>query len=195
MIVLVLQSSPHSTTWNGHIFPLGTNSCSGTNSPEYRSVNTNRSRITSALKSNPTASKTLKQKFKEESWLEPTDDPDEDALVTLILNRIKHDVNQFQKFIHMLRDIAGMDQIENMLKSKNMHFSFLASGGVWEEMSIGMREEVTKVMWISCLVRKAIPKKEKDACMHVYIRRVNLLMSYVMLWMILSLPGSVAGQN
>ena len=73
------------------------------------------------LESNSAASKTLKQKFKEKSWLKPTDDPDDDALVTFILNRIEHDVNDFKEFTNMLRDIEGTDLILRILTSMNMH--------------------------------------------------------------------------
>ena len=71
--------------------------------------------------SNPPASKTLKEKFKEKSWLEPTDDRDDDGLVTLVLNRIEHDINQFEEFIKMLKDIEGTDLIVGILTGMNMH--------------------------------------------------------------------------
>ena len=73
------------------------------------------------LESNSAASKTLKQKFKEKSWLKPTDDRDDDGLVTLILNRIENDVNDFKEFINMLKEIEGTDQIVDILTSMNLH--------------------------------------------------------------------------
>lgn len=154
-----------------HLSTLGINSCSGKNSPEYRSVNINRSSITDALKSNPYASKTLKQKFKEKWWLERADDPDDDELVTLILSRIENDVNQFEEFLGMLRNIAGMDQIENILKSKNMHAYLVhAPVVVWEEMSIERRERtVSTNKTIEYLVGSEELYQKKRIHVHVYV--------------------------
>ena len=139
-------------------------------------MNTNRSKITGVLKANPTTSQTLKQKFKGKSWLEPTDDPDEDKLVTLILNRIEHDVNQFKEFINMLKEIVGTDQIVGILTGMNMHvvLSFLE----YRKLPMGCSKEIP-ISIRSCGVSGAIPNKEKE-CMHVYIRTVHLLMSYIL---------------
>ena len=139
--------------------------CTGKDTPEYRNVNTNRRRITGTLKSNPTASKTLKEKFKEKSWLEPTDDPDEDRLVTLILNRIEDDVNQFQEFIDMLKDIEGTDLIVRILTGMNMHvvLSFLE----YRKLPDAQRKYIP-VLIRCCGVSGVIPKKGKrmHACVH-----------------------------
>ena len=78
-------------------------------------MRTNLSSITRALETNPSASKTLKQKFVEKEWLDLIANPTEEQLVTLVLGRIEQDVNQYGDFIAMLRDIEGMDLIVNML--------------------------------------------------------------------------------
>ena len=46
-----------------------------------------------------------------------TGKPTEDQLVTLALNRIKQDPNQYDLFIDMLRDIPGMDLTVNSITS------------------------------------------------------------------------------
>ena len=109
--VLILLSIPHSTT--------------GTSlTPEYKSVNTNQVKIIRTLKCNEAASKTLKQKFKEKNWLELTDDRDEEGLVILILNRIDLDVHSFEEFISILKDIAGMDLIVQLLEGVSITYLY-----------------------------------------------------------------------
>ena len=45
--------------------------------------------------------------------------------MTLILNRIEHDVNDFKEFIDMLKDIEGTDLIVDILTSMYFSFSFI----------------------------------------------------------------------
>lgn len=110
----MLQSIPYGTSWT-YLSTSESTLCTGKNTSQYKNVNTNRSKITGALRSNRPVSRTLKQKFKEERWLEPTDDPADDELVTLVLNRIEHDVSQFIDFIDMLKAIDGADLIVRTL--------------------------------------------------------------------------------
>ena len=72
-------------------------------------MRTNLSSISRALQLNPSASQSLRQKFKEKEWLGLTANPTEEQLVTLVLGRIEQDVNQYGEFIAMLCDIEGMD--------------------------------------------------------------------------------------
>ena len=75
----------------------------------YDKVRCNMSDIITALKSTPGATDKLTGKYKQEGWMDITENPTEDQLVTLTLQRIKQDPNQYDMFIDMLRDISGMD--------------------------------------------------------------------------------------
>lgn len=75
----------------------------------------NISNITKALRSNTSASESLKEKFKENKWLEVNARPPAEEMVTLVLARIEQDVYQYEVFIAMLRDIEGMDLTLNTL--------------------------------------------------------------------------------
>ena len=87
-------------------------------------MNTNQVKIIDALKCNEAASKTLKQKFREKNWLELTDDRDEEGLAILVLNRIDLDVHSFEEFISILKDIAGMDLIVQLLEGVSITYLY-----------------------------------------------------------------------
>ena len=65
--------------------------------------------IITTLKANPGATDLLTGMYKQKGWMNTTVHPTEDELVTLALDRIKHDHKQYDLFIDMLRDIPGMD--------------------------------------------------------------------------------------
>ena len=65
--------------------------------------------IITGLKSTPGATDKLTLKYKQEEWMDITENPTEDQLVTLALQRIKQDPKQYDMFIDMLRSISGMD--------------------------------------------------------------------------------------
>ena len=65
--------------------------------------------IITALKATPGATDKLTGKYKQEGWMAFTEIPTEEKLVTLALQRIKQDPNQYDLFIDMLRCIKGMD--------------------------------------------------------------------------------------
>ena len=75
------------------------------------------------LKFNPSASETLSRKFIGKGWLDATANPKEDQLVTLVLGRIEHDVNQYEEFIGMLCEIEGMDLIVDSLTGMAYYLS------------------------------------------------------------------------
>ena len=92
---------------------------------EYRSVRSNLSDIVRALQLTPSAKQTLRLKFIEKEWLGLHADPTEDVLVTQALGRIQSDVNQFEVFVEMLRDMEGMDQIVQNLAGKVVQHSYV----------------------------------------------------------------------
>ena len=73
--------------------------------------------IITALKATPGATDKLTGKYKQEGWMAFTENPTEDKLVTLALQRIKQDPNQYDLFIDMLRCIKGMDITVNKITS------------------------------------------------------------------------------
>ena len=73
--------------------------------------------IITALKATPGATDKLTGKYKQEGWMAFTENPTEDKLVTLALQRIKQDPNQYDLFIDMLRCIKGMDITVNSITS------------------------------------------------------------------------------
>ena len=73
--------------------------------------------IITDLKATPGATDKLTGKYKQEGWMAFTENPTEDKLVTLALQRIKQDPNQYDLFIDMLRCIKGMDITVNKITS------------------------------------------------------------------------------
>ena len=53
----------------------------------------------------------LTQKYKQESWIDIAENPDEDSLIGLALIRISTEVADFDVFIDMLKSTVGMDSI------------------------------------------------------------------------------------
>ena len=73
--------------------------------------------ITRALKLLPSALAELTQLYQQNRWLDITDKPNADELVTLALERIKVDPNQYDLFVAMLRSITGMENIVHKVTS------------------------------------------------------------------------------
>jgi len=78
-------------------------------------VITNLCDVTDALEMNPSASRSLRRKFKAEGWISTTSKSNEEDLVTRALARIELCPEQYGKFIAMLSDIEGMDLIVEKL--------------------------------------------------------------------------------
>ena len=79
--------------------------------PGYERVKSQLVKITRLLKARKPACKALTLHYKQESWLEMTEYPTEDELVTLALVRMKDDSSQYDKFLNMLQTIEGLDVI------------------------------------------------------------------------------------
>lgn len=78
--------------------------------------------ITEALKSNPGARENLTLHYKEHKWLNITEYPSENELVTLALVRIKQDSSQFDLFMKMLHDTEGMDLIVTTFTGRELSY-------------------------------------------------------------------------
>ena len=83
----------------------------------YNKVHCKMEDIITALKLTPGATDKLTGKYKQKGWMDITEHPTEDKLVTLALQRIKKDPKQYDLFIKLLRDIPGMDLTVNSITS------------------------------------------------------------------------------
>ena len=81
----------------------------------YECVKSQLVKVISLLKSTKHACKALTLHYKQEGWLEMTEYPTEDELVTQALVRMKDDSSQYDKFLNMLRAIEGLDVIINAI--------------------------------------------------------------------------------
>ena len=88
------------------------------NSPQYKAVLSHLEALTTALRVRPGAESSLLLKFKELSWLPIGTEASANELVTLALNRIENDVRDYDVFVRMLRNTAGMEQMVNTFAGK-----------------------------------------------------------------------------
>lgn len=86
------------------------------NSPEYKCVLANKSKIVDTLNSTPGATQCLCRKYQERRWTGIYADQTAETLVDTALNRIKTDPNQVKNFLPMLRDTTGLDLIVAVLE-------------------------------------------------------------------------------
>ena len=85
----------------------------------YDKVLRNMDNIITTLTSTPGSTDKLTVKYKQKGWIATTENPTEDQLVTLALDRIKQDSNQYDLFIDMLRGISGMDLTVDRITSSS----------------------------------------------------------------------------
>ena len=91
---------------------------SGKKTPEYKAVINGYGDITRTLKLTPSANAELSRKFIQESWIEPGVNCSNDDLLNSALAQILQKASQFQVFLSMLRDMAGMDHVVKQLQGK-----------------------------------------------------------------------------
>ena len=84
-------------------------------SPQYKAVLSHLEKLTTTLTVTPGAESSLLLKFQELSWLAIGAVATAQELVTLALNRIETDVRDYEVFINMLKDTAGMEQVVKMI--------------------------------------------------------------------------------
>ena len=90
----------------------------------YERVCSNLVDLVTTLKSNSAAKHKLTLYYKEYKWLDITEYPTEDELVTLALMRIKQDPSQYDRFVTTLCTIEGMDLIVNAITAGMFHYPF-----------------------------------------------------------------------
>ena len=81
----------------------------------YECVKSQLLKVIHLLKATKHARKALTLHYKQEGWLEITEYPTEDELVTQALVRMKDDSSLYDKFLNMLRAIEGLDVIVNAI--------------------------------------------------------------------------------
>ena len=81
----------------------------------YECVKSQLVKIVRVLKARKAAGIALTLHYQQEGWLEVTEYPKEQELVTQALVRMKDDSSQYDKFLNMLRAIEGLDVIVNAI--------------------------------------------------------------------------------
>ena len=66
----------------------------------------------------PSANAELSRRFIQENWIEPGVKCSNDDLLNSTLLQIRQKASQFQVFLSMLRDMAGMDLVVKQLQGK-----------------------------------------------------------------------------
>ena len=89
---------------------------SGRETPEYKAVKNAYGNITRALQMTPTANAALSIKFIQENWIAPGVKCSSDDLLNCAWTQIQQKASQFQVFLSMLRDMAGMDLVVKQLQ-------------------------------------------------------------------------------
>ena len=88
----------------------------GKESKAYKTVLACNTNIVDCLKANSPAKETLIAEYKKRAWIDIAAIPSETELVTLVLDRISIDARQYNIFMEMLENIAGMNLIADKLK-------------------------------------------------------------------------------
>ena len=88
---------------------------SGKDTPQYKAVQKSIEVITHHLVVSEDAKEDLRLKYIKHNWLAKHARPEASALVVMALGRIELDVKEYEEFIAILKDIAGMGQIVGIL--------------------------------------------------------------------------------
>ena len=88
----------------------------GINSLQYTCVRENLVSLTGHLQYNPAAKVDLARQFQAKGWLTPGDKVDPDALLALVLQRIRLIPNEYDSFVAMLEEVVGTEIIVKTLR-------------------------------------------------------------------------------
>lgn len=89
------------------------------NSPQYKSVLTNKGKIEQRLRVQPGAKDKLITKLQEKEWLEIGETPTVEAIMNCVLVQLEEDTTapaEYKIFIEMLQGITGLKQIVDLLE-------------------------------------------------------------------------------
>ena len=90
----------------------------GKNSPEYTAVQVSLLDLTGHLDSNEGAKTDLTRHFKSKGWLTPVAQPTSDALIALVLEKIRVTPSEYDSFVGMLEEVVGSENIVQRLRGK-----------------------------------------------------------------------------
>ena len=99
-----------------NVMILADEASEGTQTLQYKCVRKNYARLTEHLRTNHQAKERLFDEFVAESWYEPGDCPNANALINIALDRIKQDLKEYEVFISMLERIPSTNIIVKDLK-------------------------------------------------------------------------------
>ena len=88
----------------------------GISSPQYTCVRENLFSITGYLQCNAAAKVDLVRQLQSKGWLTPGDKADPDALLTLVLERIRVTPDEYDSFVAMLEEVVGTENIVKTLR-------------------------------------------------------------------------------
>ena len=88
----------------------------GINSLQYTCVRENIANIAGYLQHNPAAKVALVRQLQSKGWLTTGVEVGPDALVSLVLQRISLDPNEYDSFVAMLEEVVGTDIIVKTLR-------------------------------------------------------------------------------
>ena len=103
---------------------------SGINSPQYTCVRENLVNLTGYLQNNASAELDLVRQFQAKGWLTctPGNKVDADALLALVLERIRFNPNEYDTFVAMLEEVTGTESIVNTLRGTTyIHISHVCA--------------------------------------------------------------------
>ena len=88
----------------------------GKNSLQYTCVRENLVDLTGYLQHNTAARIHLVRQFQSKDWLAPGENVDPDALLTLVLERIRVTPDEYDSFVAMLEEVVGTENIVKTLR-------------------------------------------------------------------------------
>ena len=88
----------------------------GISSLQYMCVRENLVSITGHLQYNASAKVDLARQLQSKGWLTPGDKVDPDALLALVLQRIRFIPNEYDLFVAMLEEVVGTENIVKTLR-------------------------------------------------------------------------------
>ena len=84
--------------------------------PQYEAVNANWKICVKAISATPGPLADLQTQFKMKYWLDTTQKPNADELITQALGKIESDVKNYDIFIKMLSTVVGLQDIVEKIK-------------------------------------------------------------------------------
>lgn len=97
---------------------------SGKKSDEYKIVLHHLQDINTTLQANEAAAASLRVTLIEEEWIDFTDKPSPQQMMTIVLNRIKSTPSEYHVFMAMLDRVTGLDLIKKKIEETACESAF-----------------------------------------------------------------------